>query len=130
MSQENLTSGQDYVVARSDRSFGGRTKEVLRISGRDGSVKYSAPVEIKGSLTINGQLFTGAPSGTGGALCSETLGRPLRLSAAPLSSVCLFVNGQLQSSEDFSVGNDGLVIWKCSDFTIAPSDKVEAVYET
>ncbi len=77
---------------------------------------------------VNGIPITG--SGGGGSMVNELLGRPLKLSYTPNGDIGLFVNGQLQHVTDYVVASDNTVHWRSPDFTISPTDLVEAVYST
>lgn len=128
MSETVVTSGQGLTVVQLDRRYGGRRQTILSISGDDGSVEYTADVSVKGNLMVNGRPITGGGGG-GSMMVTEVLSLPLQLSDTPSGDVCVFINGSLQRATDYVVGADNEILWISPDFSISPTDLVEAVYQ-
>jgi len=54
MSTALVSSGVDLIVSQSDRTYGGRQREILRVDGKTGHVVATTDIKVTGSLTLNG----------------------------------------------------------------------------
>lgn len=67
MSREIVSPGAPFSIAYSDRSFGARAKDVLQVSGDDGSIAVATP------LTIGAVTQPGVPTVTVAAKSGDTV---------------------------------------------------------
>jgi hypothetical protein len=66
MSKEIITQGQPFVVAVLDRSFGGRSKDVINV--HSGNLDANGNATTLGQVVLGGEVVLGKPAVTVGAL--------------------------------------------------------------